>query len=98
MWAQIVKSRMKPEADEVLSNMQEQMRGRMAQRSGLVNSFVMRNRNDPQEMYVLIVFESEEQARQGEKELEHDPFFQQVRSVTEGTPEYVDLDVLDRTP
>jgi len=98
MWAQIVKSRMKPGVESDLSEIREQMRTRIGQRPGLVRSFWMQNQNDPQEYYTLIVFESEEQARQGEREIESDPLFQRIRGITEGMPDFVDLNVIDQIP
>lgn len=58
----------------------------------------MQNQHDPQEYYTVIVFETEEQAREGERTLEQDEFFQRVRAMTEGTPEYVDLNVIEQSP
>lgn len=98
MWAQIVKSRMKPGVEGDMAEIRDQMRSRVGSRPGLVKTFWMKNQNDPQEYYTLIVFESEEQARAGEAELEGDPIFQRMRSLGEGMPEFVDLDVLEALP
>lgn len=98
MWAQIVKTRMRQGVESEMDQVREQMRGRIEQRGGLVASYWMQNQNDPQEYYTLIVFESEEQARAGEAELEDDPLFQHARSLGDGAPEFVDLNVVDAIP
>ena len=98
MWAQIVKSRMKPGVEGDIAEVREQIRSRISQRPGLVRSFWMRNQRDPQEYYTLVVFESEEQARAGERELDQDPVFQRVRDLGEGTPEFIDLEVIESIP
>lgn len=98
MWAQIVKTRMKSGVEGDMAEVRDQMRSRISSRPGLIHSYWMKNQNDPQEYYTLIVFESEEQARAGEAQLEGDPIFQRVRSLAEGQPEFVDLDVLDVLP
>jgi heme-degrading monooxygenase HmoA len=98
MWAQIVKTRMKPGVEQDIAAIREEMKARVSQREGLVRALWMQNQNDPQEYYTVIVFETEEQARAGERELEQDPLFQRTRSLGEGTPEYVDLDVIESFP
>ena len=95
MWAQIIKSRMKPGVEDDMASIGDEMRARIGQRPGLIRSLWMQNQNDPQEYYTLIVFETEEQAREGERTLEQDELFQRVRAMTEGTPEYVDLNVIE---
>lgn len=95
MWAQLIKSRMKPGSEAEFSRIREGLRARISQRPGLIRSVTMQSQGDPQEIYTLIVFESEEQAREGERALSQDPFFQQIRDLGEGTPEYVDLNVID---
>jgi antibiotic biosynthesis monooxygenase (ABM) superfamily enzyme len=98
MWAQIIKTRMKPGVEQDMAEVRDQMRERVGQRPGLIRSMFMQNQNDPREYYTIIVFESEEQARAGERELDQDPLLQRVRSLGEGTPEYVDLNVIDSLP
>ena len=96
MWAQLVKVRMKGGTEEEFEKVRNEMRTRQAQaRPGFVRLLSMRNQRDPQEYYTLIVFESEEKAREGERGLEQDELFQRLRSLQEGTPEYVDLEVVD---
>lgn len=97
MWAQIIKSRMKAESESEMESIRDEMGRRMGERPGLVHSFWMQNQRDQQEYYTLIVFESEEVARQGERALEGDPVFQRILAITEGTPEYVDLNVLEHS-
>lgn len=93
MWAQLIKVRLKPDADTAV--MAEQLRATEQPGSGLVREIFMRDQKDPQQAYVLAVFESEEHARARE----HDPRRQQgleaVRAtqaaVLDGPPEFVDL-------
>lgn len=98
MWAQIIKTRMKPGAEEQLKDIRDQVQSRVSGRPGLVHAYWMRSQKDQQEYYTVIVFESEEKAREGERELEQDPVFERLRSLEAGTPEYVDLDVIESMP
>ena len=98
MWAQIVKTRMRQGVEQEMAEIGDAMRSRIGERPGLVRSLWMQNQEDPQEYYTVIVFESEEQARAGERELEQDPLFQRVRSLGEGTPEFVNLNVIESFP
>jgi antibiotic biosynthesis monooxygenase (ABM) superfamily enzyme len=98
MWAQIIKTRMKPGVERDMAEIRDEMMDRVGQRPGLIRSLWMQNQNDPQEYYTVIVFETEEQARAGERELEQDPLFQRIRSLGEGTPEYIDLNVIESLP
>jgi heme-degrading monooxygenase HmoA len=94
VWAQIVKARLKSGVEQDIAEIADQVKARVSNRPGLVNAYWMRDRHDPQMYYTVIVFESEEQARQGERQLDQDPLFQRMHSLEEGTPEYVDLDVI----
>ena len=98
MWAQIVRTRMKSGVEGDMAEIREQLRARISQRPGLVQTYWMQNQHDPQEYYTVIVFESEEQARAGEGELDDDPLFQRMRALGEGTPEFVDLTVVESIP
>ena len=46
----------------------EQLRGVEEPGSGLLRSMAMRDQNDPNRVYMLIVFESEEKAREREQD------------------------------
>lgn len=98
MWAQIVKVRMKPEAEEHRAELIESVRDRMSRRLGIVNGFVMANQHDEREIYILAVYESEEKAREGEAALATDEAFQRERAMMGGAPEFVDLTVYQAVP
>jgi heme-degrading monooxygenase HmoA len=89
---------MRQGVEQEMAEIGDAMRSRIGERPGLVRSLWMQNQEDPQEYYTVIVFESEEQARAGERELEQDPLFQRVRSLGEGTPEFVNLNVIESFP
>ncbi|GAC1635668.1 MAG: hypothetical protein NVS4B2_23340 [Chloroflexota bacterium] len=95
MWAQIIKTRMKPGAEDEIAKIRDEFVERIRRRPGLIRSVWMRNQKDPSEYYTVIMFESEQQAREGERDIEHDEIFQRIRTITDGTPEYVDLTVIE---
>jgi heme-degrading monooxygenase HmoA len=95
MWAQIVKVRMKPEAEQHRAELIGNMRDRIGRRPGIVNGFVMANQHDEREFYIMTVYESEEKAREGEAALATDESFQRERAMMGGAPEFVDLTVYE---
>jgi hypothetical protein len=57
MWAQLIKIRVKPGVDT--RGLYGQLREAEQPGSGLVRSLMMRDQKDPDQMYALVVFESE---------------------------------------
>jgi quinol monooxygenase YgiN len=98
MWAQLQKASTKPEREAELLDVFEQLQAIEQADSGLSQTMVMRSQADPNVVYVLVLFESEEKAR----EREHDPRRQQgleriraaLGDVLDGPPEFFDLNVL----
>jgi quinol monooxygenase YgiN len=100
MWAQLIKTRLKPAADEgLLSRVSEQLRATEQPGSGLLRSTAMRDEKDPSQIYMLVVFESEEKARAREADQRREEGLQAVRAtmaeIFDGTPEFVDLTVME---
>lgn len=98
MWAQLLTMRLQPGKDEGLPKLLEQIRAREQAGSGLVRTTAMRDQNDPSRVFVLVVFESEEKAREREDDAEHQAGMQDGRAtmaeIFEGPPEFVDLTVV----
>jgi quinol monooxygenase YgiN len=98
VWAQLMKVQSKPDRDSELQALFEQIRAVEQPESGLVRTTVMRSQHDPEVVYVLVVFESEEKARAREQ----DPRRQEglaalqasMAQVMDGPPEFIDLAVL----
>lgn len=98
MWAQLVTMRLKPGKDEGLPTLLEQVRASERAGSGVVHTSAMRDQNDPSRVLILVMYESEEKAR----ERESDPVFQEqlqadraaMAEIFDGDPEFVDLTVL----
>jgi quinol monooxygenase YgiN len=67
MWAQLIRAQLKPGTD--LSTLAEVLKAAEQPESGLLRELFMHDQDDPNSVYVLAVFESEEKAR----EREHDP-------------------------
>jgi len=99
MWAQLITTRLKPGTDEDLSTLVEQLRATEQPGSGLVRSIAMRDQNDPSRVYMLVVFESEEKARERENDPRRAEGLQAARAtmaaIFDGPPEFVDLTVVD---
>ncbi|MGI8549458.1 MAG: antibiotic biosynthesis monooxygenase family protein [Dehalococcoidia bacterium] len=94
MWAQIIKVRIKPGHEQESEQMREEILARARQRPGWVRSITMTNQRDPQEVYGLVMFDSEEQARASERTSDQDEVGQRMREFVDGTPEFIDLDVV----
>lgn len=93
MWAQLIKSRIKPGKEEEVRNLPQELDSQMGGEAPFVAIFACTNQNDPSESYTFVVFESEEAARQNERSPEQAQRFQRFQELYEGQPEYVDLNV-----
>lgn len=95
MWAQLIKMRLKPGNDT--AGLNRQLRAAEQPGSGLVRSLMMHDQKDPSQVYALVVFESEEKAREREQDPRRQERLQSVRAMMEdmfaGPPEFVDLTV-----
>jgi len=98
VWAQLIKMQVKPEREDDLPGLMDEMRAMEQSGSGLIRTMTMRDQNDPSALYVMVVFGSEEQARAREQ----DPRRQEAMTVAQahmaeifdGAPEFIDLDVV----
>ncbi len=101
MWAQLITTRLKPGQEDALPRLYEQLRDAEQPDSGLVRSTAMRDQNDPSRVYMLVVFESEEKARERENDPRRQERLQVARAtmaeIFDGPPEFVDLLVVDET-
>jgi quinol monooxygenase YgiN len=96
MWAQLAKIRVKPGKDTVELN--EKIMAVEQPDSGLVRTILMRDQKDPDQLYTLVVFESEEKARAREQDPRRQEGLQAVRAmmpdILAGAPEFTDLTVI----
>jgi heme-degrading monooxygenase HmoA len=98
MWAQLMKMRVKPEKEQDLAGVFEQLHALEQPGSGLLRTMTMRDQSDPSQFYVLVVFESEEKARARER----DPLRQEglkpaqaaLAEILDGQREFVELIVV----
>jgi quinol monooxygenase YgiN len=101
MWAQLIKTRLKPGKEGDLAGMFEQLRAIEQPDSGLLRTTAMRDQNDPSSLYLLVVFESEERARAREQDPRRREGLQAINATMaemfDGPPEFVDLTVLEET-
>ncbi len=93
MWAQIIKSRLKPNAEPEMMKLMEEIEGETT-RSPFVGSIVLQNQNDPSEYHTVVIFESEEAARANENTPEQQDRVQRIQAMYEGQPEFVDCRVV----
>jgi quinol monooxygenase YgiN len=97
MWAQLIRMRLKPGKDT--AEMTKHIRAAEQPGSGLVRALMMRDQADPDRVYTLVVFESEEKARAREQDPRRSERLEAARSmmadIFEGPPEFTDLEVVD---
>ena len=95
MWAQLIKARLKPGKD--MAEATAQLRAAEQPGSGLVRSTAMRDQKDPDQVYFLVVFESEEKARERERDPRREEGLRAVRAtmadIFTGPLEFTDLNV-----
>ena len=95
MWAQLIKTRLKPGREGDLETLYAQLRAAEQPGSGLVRSTAMHDQTDHLSVYMLVVFESEDAARARESDPRRQDAMQEVRAtmaeIFDGPPEFVDL-------
>jgi quinol monooxygenase YgiN len=101
MWAQLIKTRLRPGREGDLPRLHEQLRAAEQPGSGLVRSTAMQDQNDPSSVYMLVVFESEEKARARENDPKRQDGLHAARAtmaeIFDSAPEFTDLVVVDET-
>jgi len=99
MWAQLITTRLKPGKEGDLPTLLEQVRALEQAGTGLVRTTAMRDQKDPSRVYILVVFESEEKARERENDPRRQEGMQGVAAtmaeVFDGAREFVDLTVVE---
>ena len=103
MWAQMVTVRVKPGKEELLSRLVGQLQAAEQPGSVLIRATAMYDQNDPSRLHMLVVMESEAQAREREKDPRRGEGLQGARATMaemfDGAPEFTDLTVAaDWTP
>lgn len=103
MWAQLIAVRLKPGKEAELPRLIEQLKATEQTGSGLVRSSAMQDQKDPSRIHMLVVFESEEKARERESDPRRTEGLEAARAtmaeIFEGAPEFTDLTVVaDWTP
>lgn len=98
MWAQLITTKLKAGRENDLAALVEQLRATEQPGSGLVRSTAMQDQNDPSRVYIMVVFESEEKARERENDPRREESLQTARAtmaeIFEGPPEFVNLTVV----
>ena len=98
MWAQMQRVSTNPEKEAEVLDIFEQLRAIEQEDSGLLQTLVMRSQKDPTEVFVVVVFESEEKARSRDADPRRQESLQRIRAamgdVLNGPPEFFDCDVL----
>jgi len=101
MWAQIIKTRVKPGSEADLAVLTDQLKAAEQADSGLIRSTTMRDQNDPNSIYIMVVFDNEESARAREQDPRREPGLAAAREtmarIFDGPPEFVDLEVVTET-
>jgi quinol monooxygenase YgiN len=103
MWAQMITTRLKPGKEGDLPRLVEQLKAAEQPGSGLLRSSAMQDQKDPNRVYMLVMFESEEKARERENDPRRSEGMQAARAtmaeIFESAPEFTDLTVIvDWTP
>jgi quinol monooxygenase YgiN len=92
MWAQLITTRLKPgKGEKDLRKLVEQLQALEQPGTGLLRSMAMTDQKDPSNVYMFIVFESEEKARARK------PVRKTMAEIFDGPPEFVDLTVVEES-
>src|SRR4051794_38592798 len=98
MWIQIIKTRLKPGKDAEYVALADQLRALEQPGSGLIRSTATRDQKDPNTVYMIVTFESEDKARAREEDPRRQAGLAPVRElmaqIFDAPPEFIDLDVV----
>ncbi|HZU13984.1 MAG TPA: antibiotic biosynthesis monooxygenase [Chloroflexota bacterium] len=92
MWAQLIKAQIKPGKAHELDELYREVDSRMSRDSGWVRSLSLRNSKNGQELYAVVVFDSQEKARAYEQSPEQAELTSRLGDLMDGPPEFVDFD------
>jgi quinol monooxygenase YgiN len=81
MWAQLISMRLKPGYEDDLPRLIEQFCATEQPDSGQVRSMAMRDQNDPNRFFMMVVFETEEKARAREADPRRQKGLQAARAI-----------------
>jgi hypothetical protein len=95
MWAQLLKARVRPENVAKVRAVQQELESAITGDSPVIQAYAFQSQQDPEEYYNLIVFETEEKAREGERNPELQERIKRMQSLMDGPPEYVNLKVVN---
>ena len=91
MWAQLISMRLEEGSEDELTGLMDALDAVEQPGSGLLRSLTMTERDDPRQVQVLVVFESEEQARAREDDPRRQealvPVRQKMAEIFEGPPD-----------
>ena len=97
MWAQLIKVQLRPGSD--LSALTDALKAAEQPGSGLLRELFMQEQNDPDTIRILAVFESEEKAREREKDPRRAEGQKAIKElmakVLAAPPEFTDLTVTE---
>jgi heme-degrading monooxygenase HmoA len=98
MWAQVQRVKTSPESDAEVLEVFDHLRAIEQENSGLLQTLVLRSQADPADVFVVVVFESEEKARAREVDPRRQEPLERIRgamgNLLDGPPEFFDCDVL----
>lgn len=98
MWAQLQKVRANPDKQDELLGVFKQLQDIEQPDSGLLRTLAMRSQSDPNDVFVLVLFESEQKARERERDPRRQDALVGIRAtmggLLDGPPEFFDLDVV----
>lgn len=99
MWAQLIRTRTKDGSEADLQKLTQQLRDAEQKDSGLLRTLVMREQQDPSSLLMLVVFESEEHARDRENDPRRADALAAagatMADVFDGAPSFTDLVVVE---
>jgi heme-degrading monooxygenase HmoA len=98
MWAQVQRVSTAPDKEAQVLDIFDRLAAIEQEDSGLLQTLVLRSQTDPSDVFVVVVFESEEKARARESDPRRQEPLQQIRAAMgdalSGPPEFFDCTVL----
>ena len=95
MFAQVIRFTVKPDAWDQLRQLDERWQAEQAPSApGFKGSYMLRERGSPNACMMVVLFESQQLAKQNSDRPDTNRWYQQLLTLIDGQPEFIDTDVV----
>jgi hypothetical protein len=95
MFVQLIRCKLRPGGWEKVQELMHRWQAEQASKApGFKGEYVLREKSSPSACTMVVLFESEQLARQNSERPETNQFYQEMLTVMDGQPEFIDTEVV----